>query len=172
MILKNARHELFAQAVASGKNPSEAYVLAGYQPDSGNASKLNTKASVRQRITEIQSAMHARSVKNASYGREWVLHELIDNVERAKAAEDFSAANTALRLLGVEQSMFVERKETGSPGDFAGLKSPGEVLDVIRRELGDAAAAAIEAALTPAQADDEASPVSDSIEVPGAESLN
>lgn len=73
----------------------------------------------------------------------------------AQAGAAVQATLAAAKLTG----HLVDRKETGSPGDFAGLKSAGEVLDVIRRELGDAAAAAIEAALTPAAAEEEHIPV-------------
>lgn len=86
-------------------------------------------------------------MKAVTYGREWVLRELIDNVERAKAAEDFGAANTALRLLGVERQMFVERKEQGAPGDFASAASAADVLALVKAELGDETALLLAAAL-------------------------
>lgn len=91
--------------------------------------------------------MAARTVKQANYTREWVVTELIDNVERAKAAKDFSSANTALRLLGVERLMFIDRKETGMPGDFAAAATPEAVLALVAAELGEATAVALRAAL-------------------------
>lgn len=51
--LENARHERFAQALAKGKSQSEAYVLAGYQPDAGAASRLSGNIKVRARVDEI-----------------------------------------------------------------------------------------------------------------------
>jgi hypothetical protein len=147
MILKNARHELFAQAVASGKSPSEAYVLADFKPSSANASRLLNRDSVRQRVNEIQAAMAARAVKAVNYGREWVLQELVDNVAKAKQAGEYSAANAALRLLGIERQMFVERKESGAPGDFAGLTTVDEILAKAKQELGEEAANALRAIL-------------------------
>jgi hypothetical protein len=36
--LANQRHECFAQALAQGKSAAEAYVLAGYKANAGNAS--------------------------------------------------------------------------------------------------------------------------------------
>ena len=152
MVLRNARHELFAQAIASGKAPSEAYVLAGFAYNTGNASRLNALESVRTRVSELHRAMAARSVKQANYTREWVVEELIDNVTRAKAVKDFSAANAALRLLGVERQMFIDRKESGAPGDFAGLGTRDALLAKAREELGADAADALAAFLAASDA--------------------
>jgi hypothetical protein len=53
----------------------------------------------------------------------WVSEQLIDNVFAAKAQQkpDLAGANKALHLLGLDLGMFVERKETGKPGEFDGL---------------------------------------------------
>jgi hypothetical protein len=53
--LTNPRHELFAQHLASGKTAKEAYVLAGYKPNRGNAAELNAKQSISNRVAEIQA---------------------------------------------------------------------------------------------------------------------
>jgi hypothetical protein len=42
-VLKNARHEIFAQAVAQGKEIGEAYVKAGFKANTGNPSTLKNK---------------------------------------------------------------------------------------------------------------------------------
>jgi phage terminase small subunit len=57
-VLKNAKHELFAQELAKGVSASEAYVRVGYKPDDGNASKLSTK--VQDRVQEITSLAAAK----------------------------------------------------------------------------------------------------------------
>jgi phage terminase small subunit len=38
--LANQRHERFAQALAQGKSATEAYALAGYKANDGNASRM------------------------------------------------------------------------------------------------------------------------------------
>lgn len=53
-VLSNPRHEAFAQALAKGKTADEAYALAGYKPDRGNASRLTANDSVRTRVEELQ----------------------------------------------------------------------------------------------------------------------
>jgi hypothetical protein len=44
--LANQRHERFAQALAQGKTATEAYALAGYRANDGNASRLKMQAIV------------------------------------------------------------------------------------------------------------------------------
>jgi len=58
-ILPIARHELFAQEMAKGKTATEAYVIAGYKPNDGNAAKLAKK--VRGRIMEITGVAAQRT---------------------------------------------------------------------------------------------------------------
>ncbi|WP_130225106.1 hypothetical protein [Bradyrhizobium sp. Leo121] len=46
-ILKNSKHERFAQDLAKGKTADEAYVLAGHQENRGNQSSENAASWVR-----------------------------------------------------------------------------------------------------------------------------
>ena len=48
--------------------------------------------------------------------------------------------------------LIVDRKESGLPGDFAALSTPDDVLALVRKELGDEAAALLLAALDKPQA--------------------
>jgi phage terminase small subunit len=59
--LKNPRHELFAQELATGKTADEAYASAGYKPNRGNAARLNANESIRERVTEILERGAARA---------------------------------------------------------------------------------------------------------------
>jgi hypothetical protein len=43
--------------------------------------------------------------------------------------------------------LIVDRKESGAPGDFAALTTEAEVLDAVRKELGDRVADALVASL-------------------------
>lgn len=51
--LSNARHERFARELASGKTASEAFELAGFEPNRGNASRLKANESVQARVNEL-----------------------------------------------------------------------------------------------------------------------
>ena len=59
-VLTNARHETFAQALAGGKTASQAYVLAGYKPNDGNAARLRSNDRVTARVAEILGKAAAR----------------------------------------------------------------------------------------------------------------
>ena len=61
-ILDNPSHELFAQTCARGKSQSEAYVIAGYEENGGNASTLAAREDVAARITEFKSITAARAM--------------------------------------------------------------------------------------------------------------
>ena len=52
-VLKNAKHERFAQALAKGKTASEAYVLAGYKESRAAASRMSAKVSIQSRVGEL-----------------------------------------------------------------------------------------------------------------------
>lgn len=54
-VLKNSRWELFAQGLAQGKTAGEAYVLAGYRENPGNAGRLKQNEQIIGRIAEIQA---------------------------------------------------------------------------------------------------------------------
>lgn len=52
-ILKNPRHEAFAQFLAKGQPASEAYVSAGYKESRPAASRLSTNVNVKKRVAEL-----------------------------------------------------------------------------------------------------------------------
>src|SRR6476469_1187319 len=121
--LSNARHEAFARALAAGKTQLEAYALAGFKPNSGNASPLAQHPDLGARVAELQAEqdeMARKAIELAaerlSIDREWVMARLVENVNRAMQATaverdglatgeyryDGSVANRALELLGKE----------------------------------------------------------------------
>lgn len=55
-VLKNARHDAFAQNLARGMSQDAAYSKAGYTPSRHSASKLAKKPAIRARIAEIVGA--------------------------------------------------------------------------------------------------------------------
>ena len=60
--LPNPKHEVFANQVARGKTLGEAYVIANYKEDDGNASNLASKPEIAARIQEITSMVAARAM--------------------------------------------------------------------------------------------------------------
>ena len=53
-VLKNPKHEKFAQALAQGRTQLEAFVEAGYKAHGGNASSLAKKQHIVERVAELQ----------------------------------------------------------------------------------------------------------------------
>jgi hypothetical protein len=155
-ILKNAKHEHFAQLVSSGESAARAYVMAGYAKSGArqNSARLMTNDDIRARIDSLRSAkeqQHAASVKQvvkeAAIDKAWVMTQLVENVRMAKQAEpvldqegnpigeykqNINAANKALELLGKEFGMFIDRKEVRS-GPLDGL--PPEDLEALENAL-------------------------------------
>jgi hypothetical protein len=91
--LRNWRWEKFAQEVAAGSNPREAYTVAGYEPDRANHNRLLRRADVAHRIEELKR----------------------DRVDAARAAGmSPPAVLTALSRCGIERlDEFFERDEEG-----------------------------------------------------------
>jgi phage terminase small subunit len=60
-VLANPRHERFAQALHDGKTADEAYIIAGFQKNRHNASRLKTNETIRKRVDELleeKAALH------------------------------------------------------------------------------------------------------------------
>lgn len=135
-ILKNVRHEKFAQGLAAGTAQAKSYIEAGFSPNgaTGAACKAAARPDVKARVAEILQGVaskaaiaNQKAVDALAISREDVLRELWDNAMSAKAAvpvldhkgketgefrADFSASNKAFELFGKEaHRMFVDRKE-------------------------------------------------------------
>jgi phage terminase small subunit len=52
--LKNPKHEKFCQAVAEGKTNVQAYVIAGYKENIGNASTFACRPEIKERVNQIR----------------------------------------------------------------------------------------------------------------------
>ena len=62
--LDNSRHEQFAQLVAIGQSPAQAYAAAGYEGETlyTCGPRLFRTADVRERVTELQQAIAKATV--------------------------------------------------------------------------------------------------------------
>ena len=89
--LKNARHEAFAQARAKGKSIDDAYVLAGFKANRGNAARLNAYESVAVRVAELQE----KAAKKVEVTVESLAGELEEARALALAEKQSSAAVSA-----------------------------------------------------------------------------
>jgi hypothetical protein len=109
-VLKNPRHEKLAQLLAKGTAAGAAYQQAGYKPDRGHASRLASNGNIQQRVEELRGAGAKRA--------EITLQKLIERADElcrgAVAANQYGAAVSALREMGVLSGHRVEKSETDS----------------------------------------------------------
>lgn len=114
-VLPNAKHERYAQELAKGKSQSEAYVNAGYKPDSGAASRLSGNVSVQGRVAELQE----RSAKKVEITVDTLRDMLLEDRTLARELGQSAAAVSAVDKLGKLYGHMIERKEVGRPGEFS-----------------------------------------------------
>ena len=122
-VLKNARRELFSQLVAQGKVLGEAYVLAGFKPNTGNPSTLKSrKKEVESRIKEILNKRNRKVLeKKGARGRD----NARINIGRTRGSAADCEASTQwmcdgdVRLGKAKvQGLIIDRREIGEAGTF------------------------------------------------------
>ena len=106
-VLKNTKHEKFAQELAKGNTADKAYVLAGYPKHRGNAATLRAKQSILDRVIELQSVVAERT--------ELTIEGLIEKFDRVHklslAMGQLSAANGALTAMAKLAGLWIEKSE-------------------------------------------------------------
>jgi phage terminase small subunit len=127
-ILKNGKHEHFAQLRVKGVSATEAAIGAGYSERRAAVTgcELLKVRNVIVRITELTELAMERATEKTGIDKAWVMTQLVEVVSMGKAAEpvtdaqgnpigqykqNLAAATKALELIGKEFKMFVERKE-------------------------------------------------------------
>lgn len=156
-VLSNARHERFCQELAKGKSADEAYQIAGFRPNRGNASVLKAKQNISKRVAELQ----AKVAEKAAIDAAWVLKRLVENVDRAMQTEavldnegkptgeyhyEGNVANRALELIGKHVAVQAFRDQMALTGADGGPIQTEDVSarDVIADRLGELAARSTE----------------------------
>jgi hypothetical protein len=117
-LLENAKHERFAQVLATGKNAVDAYEFAGYRRNRGHASTLRKNSKLLKRVDEIlesrgqiQGRGALAAIERARLTKAIVIDMLIADRELARKNGQSSAAIRATELLGKELGMFVDRSD-------------------------------------------------------------
>ena len=133
-VLRNPRWEVYAQELAKGKPAREAYVLAGYKKNDGNASRLKSNEKLTARVNELVE----RTAANAAARAEVTVVSLLNGLEEARklAAEINQPSAAVAATLGKAKvaGLIVDRKEVGKPGDFEGM-NVDELREYIAREI-------------------------------------
>ena len=112
-ILKNPRHEKFSQLVASGINPTDAYVSLGYSKTGAKqaAYNLRTRTDVSARIEEILALAAISTAAKVAFDHERVLYRLDVLSRTAEQLKQMSAAVRAEELIGKARGLFIEKVE-------------------------------------------------------------
>lgn len=122
--LANAKHELFAQALAKGETATAAYEHAGYSPDRGAASRLSANVSIERRVAEIleRAAVRAEITVADISGR---LLKIAEKGERSGLAPMLAVGRAALMDVAKLNGLIVEKREMfgkgGGPIEFANM---------------------------------------------------
>ncbi len=115
-VLKNQRHEVFAQGLAKGMSASAAYAEAGFNPHEGNASRLSGNEKVRKRVTELKERAAARTEITVAGITERLL-KIAAKGETSSDAPLLSVARASLMDAAKLNGLVVEKKEhTGADG--------------------------------------------------------
>ena len=136
-VLRNSRHELFAQALAQGMTQEKAYLSVGYKQSAEarkHASRLATKDDIRRRVAELQTRNVQKMDEIAAITAESLLREAEE--ARVKAMAERGGASAAIQAItakGKLSGKWIEKSETttrtGSLDDF----SDAELAEIIRR---------------------------------------
>ena len=120
--LENPSWERFAQELAKGKTAGEAYVLAGYKANDGNAIRLKGNERLLARVQELLGRSAARAEATVAS----ILNELEEARKLAAEINQPSAAVAATLGKAKVAGLIVDRKEVGHEHTIVAL-SPEEV---------------------------------------------
>ena len=139
-ILRNARHEKFAQELAAnGLSAYQAYINAGFRPSRQNAARLRAKEDIAARVLEIQAA----GAKSA----EITVASLIEELEAARVkATDLNQLSAAVRATAEKakiSGLLVEKQQIEVVNTEYEPTSAAEVLADVMEKVGERAARAL-----------------------------
>lgn len=109
-VLSNTKHERFAQALAKGETADAAYVLAGYEENRGNATRLKANESVLARVAELQERVAVRTEITVAGITERLL-KLADTAEATGITKDPETGEvkaSSPKHLGVARSALMD----------------------------------------------------------------
>jgi len=112
-VLKNQKHERFAQAVALGMSAAKAYRQHVAEDPNGDpnaidpaASRLSSDIKVSSRISELREKVAAKVESKFNMTKDKWLDELAAIAAEARQTGDFSAASGALAHIGKASAYF------------------------------------------------------------------
>jgi phage terminase small subunit len=134
--LANAKHERFAQELAKGKTADEAYVIAGYKENRGNAATLKAKQNILDRILELQS----RAADKAVVTIQDIAIQLDEDRTFARSVNSASAAVAATLGKAKVLGLVVDKSELSGPGGGPIKTEDMNARDEVNRRIAGLAA--------------------------------
>lgn len=111
-VLKNSRHEKFAQLLANGKSATDAYAEAGYEGDRTAASRLSSNVNISQRVDEIKNKVAEKAEWSAAE-RLSALKTIYDTAASSDPRVAISAIAEANKMQGSYAPSKVDANVTG-----------------------------------------------------------
>lgn len=99
-ILDNAKYELFANEIARGTAAGDAYALAGFPRDRGNASRLLARPEVKARVKELLEAVVERTL--------WTKEELTEDLARIASTAERKARLGEIQGLNIARQALMD----------------------------------------------------------------
>lgn len=96
-VLKNAKHERFAQALAKGESAAQAYVTAGYRKHDGNAHRMSINEKIRSRVEQILNRVAEKA--------EWTAADRLISLKNIHDASLKDERRTAIAAIGEANKM-------------------------------------------------------------------
>lgn len=144
-VLKNPKHERFAQELAKGATATDAYTAAGYRGDRTAASRLSTKVNIQERVAQLLG----KGAERAAVTVESLINEA-DEIQRAAfKAEQYSAATGALTAKAKLSGHWIEKSERTNRYVDPDHISDAEIIERLNAIGGGAAAVFAEAKKNP-----------------------
>jgi len=131
-ILKNARYEIFALAIARGESAHTAYTLAGYKQHRQNAARLMTNDDIKARVKEVQLAASLDTMLTIRQKREYLAR--IVRARVSELADDSDLWQVTITDDGVKRTLPDKLRAIALDNELAGEgAATGEDVTVVVR---------------------------------------
>lgn len=126
-VLRNAKQEAFAQAIASGKTADRAQKIAGYSKNHGNATRLKSNEVIKNRVEEIRGRVSEKA--------EWSAAERLEALKRiATSGEQDNDRRAAIAAIAEANKM--QGSHAPSKTELSGLNGGAiKTEDISAREI-------------------------------------
>ena len=140
--LQDAQHERFACELAKGASQDEAYVLAGFSRNRGNASRLNANENVSQRVAWLKEQAATDTVLSIREKREFLARVVrvkgaaIDEEKDGDLINGLKFDKYGNRILEIPCKLGAMRLDNDLAGEGSEAKGAGAIAALLGRLRG------------------------------------